>query len=347
MLKAIKYIAVAVFGFAALTTQAQNQAQAQSVSDFYKGRTVTIIYGFGAGGTYGKYSLMFSEFLPKYIPGNPNVISQSMPGAGGLKAANYAYNVMPKDGSGLYMPADSIVISELLRPKKVKFKSDKFTWLGNAIESNSVIVLRADSGINTLSDLKKKQIIVASSGKGSQTFLMPQLLNALYGAKFKIVTGYKGSRKMMLSMEQGESQGVSLTWLAWRSAHPDWFKPGGFGKAVVQIGYQKEKELPDVPMFSEVVKSKTDKAIVAFMASLGPIGRGLATPPGVPADRVAALQTAFTKMVNDPAFVAAAVKRKLRVKPLSGPQVQKIVADIMKMDKAVVKEAQMKIMGKK
>ena len=343
MLKAMRYFAVAAFGFAALTS---TQAQAQSVEDFYKGRTVTLVYGFGAGGTYGKYALMFSEFLSKYIPGNPKIIAQSMPGAGGLKSANYAYNVMPKDGSAIYMPPDSIVISQMLRPKKVKYDSAKFTWLGTAIESNSIIVIRSDSGIKSLSDLKNKQIIMASTGKGSQTFLMPALLNAVYGSKFKIVTGYKGSRKSMLSMEQGETQGLSVTWLAWRSAHPEWFKPGGFAKAIVQIGYKKEKELQDVPMLSEVVKSETDKAIVSFMASLGPIGRGLATPPGVPADRVAALQAAFTKMVNDPSFEAAAIKRKLRVKPLTGPQVQKIVVDGMKVSPAVVKEAQMRILGK-
>jgi tripartite-type tricarboxylate transporter receptor subunit TctC len=342
MLKTLKYLTVALFGFAALITQ----AQAQSVSDFYNGRTVTIIYGFGSGGTYGKYALMFSEFLSKYIPGNPKIIAQSMPGAGGIKAANYAYNVMPKDGSAIFMPPDSIVITELLQPKKVKFKTDKFTWLGTAIESNSIIVIRSDSGIKDITDLKKKQIIMASTGTGSQTFLMPALLNAVYGAKFKIVSGYKGSRKSMLSMEQGETQGLSVTWLAWRSAHPEWFKPGGFAKAIVQIGYKKEKELMDVPMLLDVVKGETDKAIVSFMASLGPIGRGLATPPGVPADRVAALQAAFSKMVNDPAFETAAIKRKLRVKPLTGPQVQEMVNNVMKVSPAVVKEARKRIMGK-
>ena len=344
MFRKLSAVALAAAGVALI---AASPVKAQSVADFYKGRTVTLVYGFGAGGTYGRYSLTLADFLSKYIPGNPKIVAQSMPGAGGLKAANFAYNVMPKDGSSLYMPVDSLIISQLLRPKKVKFRADKFTWLGTVIQSNAVIVVRSDAGINTLSDLKSKQVVMASSGKGSQTFLMPQLLNALYGAKFKIVAGYRGSRKMQLSMEQGESQGVSLTWLAWSSAKPQWFKPGGFAKPIVQIGVEKDPALPNVPMFSDVVKSADDKAIVAFMASMSPIGRGLAVPPGTPADRTKALQVAFAKVVADPAFAAAAKKRKLVVNGMGAAQIQKIVSDALKISPAIVKRAQKLIMGAK
>ena len=344
MFKLLSAGALAALGVALI---AASPVKAQSVDDFYKGRTVTLVYGFGACGTYGKYSLMLAEFLSKHIPGNPKIVAQSMPGAGGLKAANFAYNVMPKDGSSLYMPVDSMVISQLLRPNKVKFQADKFIWLGTVIQSNAVIVVRSDAGINTLSDLKKKQVVMASSGKGSQTFLMPQLLNALYDAKFKIVAGYRGSRKMQLSMEQGESQGVSLTWLAWSSAKPQWFKPGGFAKALVQIGVTKDPALPNVPMFSDVVKSADDKKIVNFMASMSPIGRGLAVPPGTPADRTKALQVAFAKVVSDPDFLAAAEKRKLLVNGLSAGQIQNIVNDALKVSPAIVKRAQKLIMGAK
>jgi tripartite-type tricarboxylate transporter receptor subunit TctC len=242
------------------------------------------------------------------------------------------------------MPVDSLIISQLLRPNKVKFKSDEFTWLGTVIQSNATIVVRSDAGINKLEDLKTKQVIMASSGKGSQTFLMPQLLNALYGAKFKIVMGYRGSRKMQLSMEQGETQGVSLTWLAWKSNRPDWLKPDGFARAIVQIGYNKEPDL-NAPMFSDVVKSREDKQIVNFMASMSPIGRGLAVPPGVSKDKISALRWAFDKTVSDPAFVAAATKRKLQVNPLTGERIQSIVKQSLQASPDVVKRAQKLIMG--
>ncbi len=344
MYKFLKYSAVAAVGAALL---AGAPAKAQSAADFFKGKTLTIVYGFGSGGTYGRFSLLFAEYMSKHIPGNPQVIAQSMPGAGGLKAANYAYNVMPKDGTGLYVPVDTLIVSELLRPKAVKFKSDKFTWLGNAVQANAVIVVRSDAGINKLEDLKSKQVIIASTGKGSQTFLMPALMNAVYGAKFKIVSGYKGSRNLQLAIEQGEAQGSSLTWLAWSTAKPQWFKPGGFAKALVQIGYAKDKALPNVPLASEVVTDPGDKQIVNFMASMGPIGRGLAVPPGVPADRVAVLRKAFSDMIADPTFGPAAKKRKLAVNALSGEEVQKIVNESMKVDENLLKRARAGIMGGK
>jgi len=321
-------------------------ASADAISDFYKGKTVKIVFGFGVGGTYGKYALILGEFLSRHIPGNPTVVTQSMPGAGGLKAANFAYNVMPKDGTGLYMPVDSLIISQLLRPNKVKFKSDDFTWLGTVVQSNATIVVRSDTGIRSIEDLKTKQVIMASSGKGSQTFLMPQLLNALYGAKFKIVTGYRGAAKMQLSMEQGETQGISLTWLSWKTNRPDWLKPDGFARAIVQIGYTKEPDL-DAPMFSDVVKSPADKQIVNFMASMSPIGRGLAVPPGVSKDMISALRWAFDKTVSDPGFVAAAKKRSLKVNPLTGERIQAIVRQSLQASPAVIKRAQQLIMGAK
>lgn len=319
-------------------------ASADPVADFYNGRTVTLVYGYGAGGTYGKYSMMLAEFLSNHIPGKPTIVTQSMPGAGGLKATNYAYNVMPKDGSAIFMPPDSLVISELLEPNKVKYKSKEFTWLGTAIQSNSVIVLRSDAGIKSVSGVKTKQVIMASTGRGSQTFLMPSLMNGLYGAKFKIVMGYKGSQGSQHAMEQNEAQGVCLTWLAWKTGKPQWLE-SGFAKPLVQIGYQKEQDLPDTPMLRDLVTGD-DKKIVNFMASLGPIGRGLAVPPGLPKDRVAALRKAFAATVASSAFKAAAAQRHLRVNPLTGEQVQAIVAESLDVSEAVVKRARKAILGK-
>jgi tripartite-type tricarboxylate transporter receptor subunit TctC len=245
------------------------------------------------------------------------------------------------------MPLETLVITELLRPKAVKYKSDKFTWLGTVVQSNSVIVARADAGINSIADLKTKRVIMASSGKGSPTYLMPATVNGLLGAKFKIVTGYRGSAKMMLSMEQGETQGVALTWLAWASGKPQWFKSGGFAKPIIQIGNEREKDLPDVPMLSDLVTSAEDKQIVGFMASLSPIGRGLAVPPGVSKDKIAALRWAFDKTVSDPEFIAAAKKRRLRVNPLSGERIQSIISQAMATSPAIVLAARQKIFGTK
>lgn len=319
--------------------------KADAISDFYKGKTLTLVFSYGVGGTYGKYSLTLAEFLSKHIPGNPKIVAQSMPGAGGLKATNWAYNIMAKDGTGLFMPPDSLVISQLLRPKKVRYDAAKFTWLGTVIQSNSVISLRTDAGINKVSDLKTKQIIMASTGKGSQTFLIPQLVNGVYGAKFKIVMGYKGSRGSQHAMELGEAQGVSLTWLAWKTGKPHWFEKG-FAKPIVQNGFKKEPDLAHVPMLIDLIENEDHKKIVNFMATLSPIGRGLAVPPGVPAARIAALRAAFEATVVDPTFIAAAKKRRLRVNAASGAEIQKIVISSMDVPANVIKMAQKMIMGK-
>ncbi len=345
MFKNLRYGVLAVAAVA-LGAVSSAPANADPIADFYRGKTVKILFGYSVGGTYGKYSLTLAEFLAKQIPGNPKIIVQSMPGAGGLKATNYAYNILTKDGTGLFMPPDTLVISELLRPKKVRYKSTGFTWLGTVIQSNSVIAIRTDAGIKKLSDLRTMQIIMASTGKGSQTFLIPALINGVYGAKFKIIMGYKGSRGSQHAMEQGEAQGVSLTWLAWKSNKPHWFK-SGFAMPVIQNGFTKEPDLPDVPMLIDVVQNPDDRKIVKFMATLSPIGRGLAVPPGVPAARVAALKAAFARTVVDPTFIASAKKRRLRVNPATGDAIQKIVAESMDVSAAVVERARKMIMGGK
>ncbi len=330
---------------AALALCASQTARADAIADFYKGKTVKIVYGFGPGGTYGKYSFILAEFLTRHIPGNPKVITQSMPGAGGLKAANYAFNVLPKDGTGLYMPLETMVIFELLRPEKAKYRSREFIWLGTAIQTNSVIGVRADAGADSLADLKTREVVMAASGRSSPTYLMPRAVGALTGAKFKIVTGYRGAAKMQLAVEQGEAQGIALTWLSWKTNKAEWFKPGGFVKALAQIGYEPEKDLPGVPMLSDLLTSEEDKQIVAFLASLSSIGRGLVAPPGTPADRVAALRKAFAATVAEPGLLAAAEKRKLRINPLPAAAIQKIVDRSFDISPEVLERARKKITG--
>lgn len=328
---------------AALVFSGASVAKAETAAEFYKDKTLKIVFGFGVGGTYGKYSQILAQYLAPYL-GAKKIITQSMPGAGGLKATNFVYNVGSKDGLTLFMPPDTIVISELLRPKAVKYKSNGFTWLGTAVQSNSVIGIRGDAGITKIDDLKGKEVIMGSTGQGSQTFLMPKLVNGVYGSKFKIVSGYKGSRKVQLAIEQGEVQGLSVTWLSWKSAHEDWFK-SGFAKAVIQIGVEKEADLPNVPMLADLVSGE-DRKIVNFMATMGPIGRGLAVPPGVPADRIAFLRTAFEKAVADPNFVVNAEKRKLRVKSATGPVLQTIVKDSLDVPEKTLERARSIIFGK-
>jgi tripartite-type tricarboxylate transporter receptor subunit TctC len=329
-------IAAALVGSAGMAT-------AQSAADFYKDKQVTILIGYGVGGTYGKYSTILAQQL-KPVIGAKSVIVQSMPGSGGLRMTNYAYNVALKDGSVIMMPPDTLVVTQLMKPKAAKYDASKLTWLGSAIQANAAVGVRADSGVHSIQDAMKKEVAMASSGIGSQTYLVPQLANALIGTKFKIVKGYKGSRKMQLAMEQNEVQGISLTWLAWKTNRLDWYKKG-FAKIILQMGPTDDPALPGVPQLSSMV-DPSDKPIVAFMSTMAPIGRGLAMPPGVPQDRIAFLRAAFKQAVTNSDFAASAKKRKLEVSYSSGETVQKIVNESLKIDPKLVKRAQILLFGK-
>ncbi len=329
---------------AAVALSAIGPAGAETPAEFYEGRTVKIIQGYGVGGTYGKSSTLLGTYLKPLI-GAESVIAQSMPGAGGLKMTNYAYNVAPKDGSVIVMPPDTLVITELLRPGKAKYKSNAFTFLGGAVRANSLAAVRGDSGVKTWKDLRDKEIPFASSGLGSQTYQLPALYNGLLGTKIKIVRGYRGSRKMLLAMEQGEISGINLSWLAFKTDRKAWFD-GGFAVPLIQMGPKPAADLPaSVPLLRDLVAAE-DKAIVGFMSTLVSIGRSLAFPPGVPEDRVAFLRDAFAKVVGDPTFVADMKKRKLEVTASTGAEIQNIVESNLEISPEIVAKARAILFGK-
>lgn len=314
----------------------------------YKGKTIKIVIPYGPGGTYDKYGVVFSNHLGKHIPGKPNIILQHMPGAGGVKAMNWAFNVMPKDGLNMIVPLDNAVVNQLMRPEKMRFDARKFTWVGSSNQTNIVMVVRNDAGITKLDDMKNKQVIGSTSGKSSTGYIFPSLLKGLFGYKIKMVTGYKGSSKSILAVERGETQMAAFNWLAWASKVPHWFegdKP--FASPVAQIGVFRDPDLPkSVPMVSDLVSDEKDSKVVDFIKVLGLLGRGLALPPGVDPANVKTLRTAYDKMNADPQFAAELQKRRLRLIPSKGAEIQKIVNDAVKnASPEVVKHARKLIFG--
>jgi len=337
-----------IFGAVAVVAAAMlaQPAAADKVSDLYSGRTVTIIFGYSVGGTYGKTSLVLSRHLGKNIPGNPTIIVQSMPGAGGMKAANYAYNAMPKTGLYLLMPPDMSIVSQVLRPKKVKYDARKFKWLGRVFGSNTLIAVRRDSGVTTIQEAMKKQVILASTGKGSPTFIVSSLANGLLGTKFKIVTGYRGAAPTKLSMERGETQGVSLAWASWKNDREAWFKgSNSFAVGLVQSGFKRLKDLPNLPLISELVTDPDAKAAADLIATSSLIGRSLALPPGAPDYLVEPLRAAFWKTVNSPEFIAEATRTRLPLLQMQGAEIQQTVDQILNMSPSAVATARKAIFG--
>jgi tripartite-type tricarboxylate transporter receptor subunit TctC len=331
--------AAAIASALALTT---GTALAQSAANFYKGKTVEIYIGFGVGGTYGKSATVMGEYL-KPLLGADAVIVKSMPGAGGLKMTNYYYNVAPKDGSAIMLPPDTLVITELLKPKKAKYKTSGLTFLGSAVRSNSMAAIRADSGIKTWKDLLTKEVPFASSGLGSQTYQIPALINGLLGTKIKIVKGYKGSRKMLLAMEQGEVAGINLSWLSFKTNRKEWFDKG-FAIPLIQLGPQAESDITKVPLLSNLVK-KEDLPIVKFMSTLVSIGRSLAVRNEVPADRKAFLRTAFESMAQNPKFAADMKKRKLEATFTNADELKKVVDESLGMSPEIIKRTNKILFG--
>ncbi|MEK9684762.1 MAG: tripartite tricarboxylate transporter substrate-binding protein [Rhodospirillaceae bacterium] len=316
----------------------------------YKGKTITIVIPYGPGGTYDKYGQTFARYLGKHVPGKPTMIVQHMPGAGGLKAMNWAHKVMPKDGAHMITPLDNSVVNQLLRPEKVRYDSRNFTWVGSSNQTNIVLVVRGDTGIKSVADMKnKKGMIAGASGKASTGYLFPGLMRGLFGLDLKIVTGYSGSRKTIFSVERGETQMAAYNWLAWDSMVPHWFKgETPIARAIVQIGVFRDPDLPKtVPMLSDLVSKELDKKAVDFIKVLGLLGRGLALPPGVSKDAVATLRSSYDKMNADPTFAAELKKRSLRLIPSKGTDIQKLVnSAIDNATPAVVKHARQLIYGK-
>ncbi len=315
----------------------------------YDGRTIKIIIPYGPGGTYDKYGATFSDNLGKFIPGSPNIILQHMPGAGGAKAMNWAYNVMPKDGLHMIVPLDNSVVNQLMRPKKMRYDARNLSWVGSSNQTNMVMVVRTDTGVKTWEDMRDIQIIASTSGKNSTGYIVPKLAAELLGLKVKIVTGYKGSSRSILAMEQGESNAASFNWLAWSSKVPQWFtgaKP--FAKAVLQVGVFRDPDLPaDVPMLGDLVSDPMDKAVVRFIAVAGLLGRGLALPPGVPESATATLRAAYDKMNADPAFATDLERRRLRLMASNGARIQEVVNQALdEASPAVVAHARALIFGK-
>lgn len=299
-------------------------------ASYFKDKTMKIVIPYGPGGTYDKYGSTFSKHLRNHIPGNPNIILQHMPGAGGAKAMNFTYNIMAKDGYNMVVPLDNSVVNQLMRPKRMKYKTDKFNWLGSSNQTNVVMVVRTDSGVKSVEDMKNIPIIGATSGKSSSGYINPKITWGLLGLKGRMVTGYKGSSRSILAIEQGEAQMAAFNWLAWDSKVPHWFKgEQPFARAILQVGVWRDPDLPNVPMLTELVKPE-DKAVVDFIASAGPLGRGLTLPPGVKGDVIATLRKAYSAMNKDAAFAAELKKKRLRLIPSDGETIQKIVNDAIK-----------------
>ena len=320
-------------------------AFAADVASFYKGRTVTIDIGYSTGGGYDLYARVLARHLGDHIPGKPSVVPQNMPGAGSLKVVNYLANVAPKDGTVIATFARGMAMQPLFDKTGIEFDAQKLNWIGSITNEVSVCAFRSDTGIKTWQDMLTKSYTVGGTGSGSDTDVFPDVLRHMFHMKIKLVTGYPGGSDVILAMERGEVDGrCGWSWSSVKSTKYDLYKKKEI-VIPVQLALKKHPDLPDVPLVTEETKDPKELAALKLIFGRQSVARPYATAPGVPADRVAALRKAFDDTMKDPAFLAEAEKTKLEVEPVSGQEVQDLVAELYRSSPEVVKIAAEAVKG--
>jgi tripartite-type tricarboxylate transporter receptor subunit TctC len=324
---------------AALTIAVPAPVNAQSVADFYRGKTITYNLAVPDGASWGLYARTFIEHLRKHVPGNPNIILQVMPGAGGVLASNHIFNVAVKDGTVIGTPLSTAMVFAATDPKQVKFDPRKFGWIGSMAVVQDVITVWHTAPAKTLADAKRVELTMGATGKGSNSFQDVALANNLLGTKFKPIRGYKGGADINIAIERGEVHGRSTTWESWPGSHPDWLRDKKLIH-LVQLGPRKLPEIgDDVPLFRDLVSGE-QQAIVDFVGVSLAMGRSVYAPPGVPKDRLDALRLAFLATMKDPAYIAQAKKLKLDTTTWqTGEAVERIVNNAFSLPPALIQKA--------
>jgi tripartite-type tricarboxylate transporter receptor subunit TctC len=305
-------------------------AAADTVADFYRGKQIRVVVRTLPATDYDAYSRLIARFMGKYIPGNPSMIVVNMTGGGGIIAANYMAEVAPRDGTVIGIVSQGLAADQALgQSPQLKANLREFNWIANVVFSNQLLVTWHTSQTKSLEDAKRRVTTIGTTGAGSASVQYPLFYNSVLGTQFKIIFGYRSGAEIDLAMERGEVEGRGTNpYSSYMATHPTWI-PENKIIPLVQAGLEKEPNLPNVPLILDLPVRPDQKPMLEFMARSSTVGRPLATTPGVPADRVAALRRAFLEAVKDPEFIAAAAKEKLVVRPQSGDQIAEIIFGLL------------------
>jgi tripartite-type tricarboxylate transporter receptor subunit TctC len=324
----------------------------QAQTSYYQGKTMTIVVGTVAGDLYDLYARAIALYMGKYIPGNPNIIVQNMPGAGHMIAANYIYNVAKPDGLTIAAINAGLYFEQLIGRAEVKFDWTKYTWIGNATKSPQVLYMRVDSPYKTIEDVRsaKEPPKCGTTGMSNMGYFVPKLLEETVGAKFSVVSGYQGGNEIDLAVERGEIQCRSLSSEAFFSREPfhTWRK-NNFARVLVQGGRKRDERLPDGPTLYELMDKykapESGRRLATALLASGDFHRPYLGPPNMRPEQVKALREAFSKTVKDPAFLAETKNKKLDIDPSSGEEVEALTKEVMSQPPEVIERLK-KLMGK-
>jgi tripartite-type tricarboxylate transporter receptor subunit TctC len=313
-------------------------AGAQSVEDFYRGRTVKLTVAAAVGGGADLYARVLAPHLGKHIPGHPTFVIQNTPGAAGLLVARQLQGSAPGDGSVVTLLQRNNLLEPLLSDRDVGFDPRKVTWLGSLNKDTYLIFSWHTSGVRTIEDAKQKALILGNTGGGNENVTFPLLLNQTIGTRFRLVRGYKGSGDLSIAIERGEVQGRAITWTTLRADHPDWLSEKKVD-VIVQLALKRSPDLPDVPSAMEYVNSEQDRRLYQLLFATLEAGRPFAVAQGTPPDRVAALRNAFAELSQDSEFLDDLRQRGGSIEYIPGEDVEQLISSIYATPRDVIDRA--------
>ncbi len=329
----------------AVAVAAAPQARAEDVAEFYKGKRINLVVSYGPGGGYDVYARVLARHMSKYIPGNPNIVVQNMPGAGSLRGANFLYNVAPRDGTTFGTFARNMALLGLIKSNQnVQFDPAKFTWLGSSssfADDAYLLLIRKDAKVKSVADALRPggpPIVLGSTAEGASSDAIGILLREWLGFNIKLIPGYTDSGVLFLAIERGEIDGRNVGLSAVRSNRPDWLTPNGLARVLVVFGRaRRHPDFPDAPTARELARNAEDRNLIEIIEVPYALSRPYAAPPEVPADRAKALQEAFLATHKDRAYLAEAEKLGIEVSPIGGDEVLRLIDRIAKTPPAQLK----------
>jgi tripartite-type tricarboxylate transporter receptor subunit TctC len=314
-------------------------AHAQSVENFYKANPITMLVGSGAGGGYDVYARTFARHWTNHIPGHPTIVPKNLPAAAGLAAASTLYNGAARDGSVIGAFTNGAAMDPLFGNPGAHYDALQFNWLGSIGKLENVCFTWHSSAVKTIADARARDVIVAAAGATSNSTIVPKMLNALIGTRFKVVPGYDTSSGLTMAIERGEAEGIcGLSWSTIKASRPHWIADNLLN-VIAQMGLAKLRDLPDVPSALDLVEDPQNKQVMELILLRQEAGRPFAAPPGVPADRVTALRRAFQDTLADADFIAEADKMQLEIEPMTGAEIATMLAKASAAPKPIVERA--------
>jgi tripartite-type tricarboxylate transporter receptor subunit TctC len=335
---AVRPLSIAIALSLALST---SPLTAQSVAEFYRGKTITCYIGYGVGGGYDLFARTISRHMTRHIPGNPTILPVNMPGASSMILGNHLARRAPQDGTAFGAVNSALVFDTLFAgsESKAQFHGPELTMIGNAVSSASVLVAWHTSGVKTIDDLRRKQLIIGATSRSGDTYLLPLAVKNVLGLdNLKIITGYPGTREAAIALERGEITGRVWDMEGIKAGRPQWLKDGSIN-ILAQLAPGKMPEVPaEVPLVKDYVANDDDKKVLDVIFTSTILARPYIAPPNIPADRAKALRDAFMATMKDPEFLADTTKLQLTIDPTSGEEMEKIVRDAYALPEAVVQK---------